>query len=252
MIKRLVDSALYHGTRWVTPHVGARMARLAAGRRCISFSFDDFPRSAARLGAEVVEAQGVHATYYVAMGLMTEQTSAKDAFTREDLLKVSAGGHELGCHSHSHLDLMTSRMQTIDEDLDRNQASFAGLQPGRPLSHFAYPYGRLRPSLKARLGERFASMRSIFPGLHRDRVDLNLLKGNKLYSSGGHVDQALRLIDQVAQGGGWLILYSHDVSDRPTGFGVTPRDLERVLRASAAAGAEVLPIGAVVATLLPF
>lgn len=251
MLKRLVDSALYHGTRWVAPRVSPRLARLAPGRRCVSFSFDDFPRSAARLGAEVVEVQGARATYYVAMGLITDETSAEAAFTREDLLQVSARGHELGCHSYSHLDLMTARTRRIHEDLDLNAAAFSALVPGKPLAHFAYPYGRLRPSQKAKLGQRFQSMRSIFPGLHRDRVDLNLLKGNKLYSSGGHIDRALRLVDQLAESGGWLILYSHDVSDHPTEFGVTPRDLERLLHASASAGAEVLPVGAVVSSLLP-
>ena len=93
-------------------------------------------------------------------------------------------------------------------------------------------------------------MRSIFPGLHRGHVDLNLLKGNKLYSSAGHIERALRLVDQLGEGGGWLIFYSHDVSDHPTEHGVTPRDLERLLQASASVGAEILPVGAVVSSLL--
>ena len=245
MLRRLIDSALFHGSRWVAPRVSPRLARLAPGRRWVSICFDDFPRSAARLGAEVVEAQGARATYYVAMGLI----GGEDSFTRDDLLRLSARGHEVGCHSYSHLDLLTARTRTIETDLALNAAAWASLAPGKPLRHFAYPYGRLRPSQKARLGQRFLSMRSIFPGLHRDRVDLNLLHGNKLYSEGGHVDRALRLIDQLAGGGGWLILFTHDVSDHPTRFGVTPRDLERVLRASASAGAELLPVGAAVASL---
>src|SRR5262245_52879038 len=69
LIKRLVDSALYHGTRWVAPQVGARVARWPEGRKVVSFTFDDFPRSAARVGAEVVEAHAARATYYVSMGL---------------------------------------------------------------------------------------------------------------------------------------------------------------------------------------
>ena len=183
------------------------------------------------------------------MGLITEARAAKAEFTREDLLEVSARGHELGCHSHSHLDLMTARTRRMNADLDQNVAAFSALVPGTRLSHFAYPYGRLRPSQKAKLQTRFASMRSIFPGLHRGQVDLNLLKGNKLYSGGGHVERALRLMDQLADSGGWLILYSHDVSDHPTEFGVTPGDLERLLRASVKAGAEILPVGAVVSSL---
>ena len=249
--KRLVDSALYHSSRWIIPRVSPRIARLAPGRRYVSFSFDDFPRSAARVGAAVIEAQGARATYSVAMGLMTGTASAETAFTRDDLLQLNAQGHELGCHTYSHLDLLTAGTRRIQHDIDRNAAAFTGVLPDKQFAHFAYPYGRLRPSHKAELGRRFHSMRSIFPGLHRDRVDLNLLKGNKLYSAGGHIDRALRLVDQLAEHGGWLILYTHDVSDHPTEHGVTPRDLERLLRASASAGAEILPVGTVVASLLP-
>lgn len=248
MFKRLVDSALYHGTRVLTPRVSPRFARLAAGRKVVSFSFDDFPRSAARAGAQVMESQNARATYYVAMGLMTGNGPE---FTREDLQHVSDHGHELGCHSHSHLDLMTAPRRAVEKDLDANAAAFEAALPGKSLAHFAYPYGRLRPEQKAQLAGRFASMRSIFPGLHRGKVDLSLLKGNKLYSRGKHLDRALQLIDRLAGKGGWLILYAHDVSENPTEFGVTPKDLERILRVTASIGAEISTVGAVVSSLQP-
>jgi len=248
LLKRLVDSALYHGTRVLTPRVSPRFARLASGRKVVSFSFDDFPRSAALAGAQVMESQNTRATYYVAMGLMTANGPG---FTREDLQHVSDHGHELGCHSHSHLDLMTASRRTVEGDLDQNAQAFEAALPGKQLAHFAYPYGRLRPEQKAQLAGRFASMRSIFPGLHRGKVDLSLLKGNKLYSRGKHLDRALRLLDTLAGNGGWLILYSHDVSESPTEFGVTPKDLERLLRVTASVGAEIAPVGTVVASLLP-
>ena len=49
---------------------------------------------------------------------------------------------------------------------------------------------------------------------------------------------------EAAQRRGWLTAYGHDVSDRPTDYGCTLDDLDRVLRLAKAAGLVVLPVGA--------
>jgi hypothetical protein len=49
---------------------------------------------------------------------------------------------------------------------------------------------------------------------------------------------------EAAASKGWLTAYGHDVSDRPTDYGCTPEDLDRVLRLATAAGLEILPVGA--------
>ena len=45
-----------------------------------------------------------------------------------------------------------------------------------------------------------------------------------------------------AAGGGWLIFFSHDVSDDPSPYGCTPVMLEHALATLAAAGIAALPV----------
>jgi hypothetical protein len=59
------------------------------------------------------------------------------------------------------------------------------------------------------------------------------------------------MIDDAARRGAWLILYTHDVAERPSPFGCSPGELERVLRRAQAAGMAMLPVGAMVERLEP-
>lgn len=249
LARRVVDSAIYHATRLVAPRVRPHLAPLLADERYVSFSFDDMPRSATTAGARILEDHGVRGTYYAAMSFLRESPGADEGFSREDLLRITAAGHELGCHTYSHLDCLPARAPHILADVARNAAAVRAAVPGVELTSFAFPFGRLMPFHKDLLGARFSSLRSIFPGIHQQSVDLRLLYGNKLYSGGAFVDVALSLIDRVGREGGWAVFFTHDVSDFPTPFGTTPHDLERVVRHALQRDTKVLPVGEIVAQM---
>ena len=59
----------------------------------VSFSFDDFPRSAAREGARVLREFGVKGTYFVAGARAGRHLDDVDQFTKDDLLAVADAGH---------------------------------------------------------------------------------------------------------------------------------------------------------------
>ncbi len=242
MLSRFLDSAVYHGTRIVAPRLAARPAVLPDGAAIVSFSFDDFPDSAATRGAPILEDLGVRATFYVAMRL----SGVADGFAPAHLERLVSAGHEIGCHTHQHLDCFKADDASVLEDVVRNSEEMRNVLPGVELRQFAFPYGRFRPSHKALLGRRFDSLRSIFPGVHRSTVDLHMLRANKLLSEGGFADQALSLIHEVADRGGWVVFFTHDVSDTPTPFGTRPVDLARAVTRALDLGLEVLPVGEVV------
>jgi hypothetical protein len=56
-----------------------------------------------------------------------------------------------------------------------------------------------------------------------------------------------RLIDRACKIGGWLIFYTHDVTETPSRFGCTPRQWESVV--AYAAERAVLPVCDVLAKL---
>jgi hypothetical protein len=51
----------------------------------VTFSFDDFPRSALTTGADIIEKCGGRATYYVSMGLMGQRNDLGEQFESADL-----------------------------------------------------------------------------------------------------------------------------------------------------------------------
>ncbi len=247
MFSRLLDSAIYHGTRLVAPRLASHPVPLPLGAAYVSFTFDDFPASAAAQGAPILERHGVRGTFYVAMAL----SGADDGFSPEQLERLYDAGHEIGCHTHRHMDCFAADDARVLDDVVRNAEAMERVLPGARPRQFAFPYGRFRPSHKALLGHRFDSLRSIFPGVHRDEADLHMLLANKLFSADGSADRALSLIHNVAERGGWLVLFTHDVSDAPTPYGVRPAELDCAVARAVDLGLDVLPVGEVVRRLQP-
>src|SRR2546425_8888876 len=68
----------------------------------ISFTFDDFPRSALQLGGAILKRFGLTGTYYTSFGLMGKRAPAGTMFLPEDLEALFEQGHELGCHTYDH------------------------------------------------------------------------------------------------------------------------------------------------------
>jgi len=68
----------------------------------ISFTFDDFPRSALLTGGAILSRYGVRGSYYASLGLMGKQAPTGTIFVAEDLQRLLAQGHELGCHTFDH------------------------------------------------------------------------------------------------------------------------------------------------------
>ena len=51
----------------------------------ISFTFDDFPRSALLNAGAILRERGVAGTYYASFGIMGRKTTTAELFTRDDL-----------------------------------------------------------------------------------------------------------------------------------------------------------------------
>src|SRR5690349_9535784 len=106
----------------------------------ISFTFDDFPRSAAVVGSAILNSFGLHGTYYAALGLFGKETEVGTICTMDDLEILLGQGHEVGCHTMDHL--LSSEVAV--SDLVRNCAKNrheASKRFGDCLRNFAFPQG---------------------------------------------------------------------------------------------------------------
>src|ERR1700722_2095292 len=68
----------------------------------ISFTFDDFPRTALLAGGAILKQFELRATYYTALGLLGKDSPSGPIAVADDLRRALEEGNELGCHTFAH------------------------------------------------------------------------------------------------------------------------------------------------------
>jgi len=220
--------------------VERRPARLATTRPMISFTFDDAPASAVLEGAARLEAHGARGTYFISGGLAGHNGPMSRYASREEIVAAAAQGHDIACHSYSHLDCGAADSEAVAADAARNQATFADW--GLPhASSFAYPYGDVSLASKQALAPRYGLLRALHHGLIEPGSDLNQAPAVGIEGPEGEAG-ALRWIDRAADRRVWLILYTHDVAPAPSPWGCTPAALDRLISAARNSGFDIVTV----------
>ncbi|MGD9965050.1 MAG: polysaccharide deacetylase family protein [Hyphomonadaceae bacterium] len=220
----------------------ARPVELGFDEPILSITFDDFPASAADAGVRALDRHGAKGTFYVSASLEGADGPCGRNFSAQDVARLAAHGHEIGCHSMQHADCAQRDIFTNLEDLARNRDRLIAMGAPAPRSH-AYPYGETSIELKDNLPPRFTSARGILPGLNVGRADLAQLNAYPLFGAGGleRIHDALRA---GAKRKAWVIAFTHDVSDDPSPYGTRSVDLDELLRAAHSQGFVILPVTA--------
>ena len=100
-----------------------RQHRMRNTRPMISFTFDDFPRSALFTAGAILEKHDISGTYYTSFGLMGQVAPTGEIFHSGDVPLVLQRGHELGCHTYAHSHAYDTAPGTFEESIVRNQAA---------------------------------------------------------------------------------------------------------------------------------
>jgi len=209
----------------------------------ISFTFDDFPRSAYQAGGAILKTYGFRGTYYAALGLMGTHAPVGEIFSREDLNGVVADGHELGCHTFAHCHSWNTAPNVFERSIVENERHLHELLPDASFKTFAYPIAGPRPHTKRRAAKHFPCCRFGGQTYNAGVTDRNLLSAYFLEQGRHDPDSVKRMIDRNSDAGGWLIFATHDVCDTPTRFGCSPMFFEDIVRHASRSGATVLPAG---------
>jgi peptidoglycan/xylan/chitin deacetylase (PgdA/CDA1 family) len=217
----------------------------------VTFTFDDFPRSALTVGGSILESFAVRATYYISMGLMNAENPLGQQFSREDLDSLVERGHEAAIHGFDHLSARETSGERFIADVLRCETTLHQSFPAGASSNFAYPYGHTTLSLKRRLGPQMSSSRGVIAGLNGPEADLNLLRANLLCGDVDEFEPVRQLMIENAARNSWLIFFSHDVDDDPSPYGCTPALLRQTVRFAVEQGASVLTVAEVVSALSP-
>ena len=233
------------------PPLQRRMAQCFGQRQCrmklespvVSFTFDDFPRSALINGGAILRERGFSGTYCGSFGLMGKKAPTGDIFTREDLDELVRQGHELACHTFDHYDSWKTNPDEFEASIARNRKAVAEQVPALRLRTFSYPISWPRPETKRRVAAHFACARGGGQTFNVGLVDLNYMKAFFIEQSRDNFDAIRQTIDANARANGWLIFATHDVCDAPTRFGCTPVLFERIVEYATKSPAVVLAVG---------
>jgi len=246
--------------RLLAPEASKALFRERLGLRfafsVVSFTFDDFPKSAFFEAGSILTRYGVLGTYYTSLGLMGKQSRLGTMYELEDLTELVHLGHELGCHTFGHCHSWNTPPNVYEREILKNQQTLAQVLPGASFQTFAYPHSAPRPAVKRVAARYFRCCRGggLRAGryLHRHAAggqtfnlgvtDLNYLCSFFLEQSRDNPNAVKSMIDQNARARGWLIFATHDVCSDPSPFGCTPDFFEQVVQWSLESGARILPV----------
>jgi hypothetical protein len=159
----------------------------------VSFTFDDVPKSAATVGAPILEAYNARGTFYVAGGLVDRWSGHWIGASPDEIGGLHRSGYELACHTFSHRQAIDLDAAAMAAEMEKNRSYFLTLDPSIRMENFAYPYGLGSLSRKRQLSKIFRSSRGILPGVNSGAVDLHYLRAMPLvdlHVDAGGIDRA--------------------------------------------------------------
>ncbi len=232
---------MQRANNFATRHLPLKLARCQLSRPVASLTFDDFPKSAWTVAGSILARYGARATYYAAGRFCGIAEDGLDYYDASDLTALAAAGHEVGAHSYAHQRAPTLTPKALAADAALNAEVLAPLLD-QAMCSYAYPYGEVSPQAKAAMGGRFATARGIRPGVNAGMIDLAQLRAVPLEHRRWVPEEIDAAVAQGVARTGWVIFFTHDVSEHPSPFGCTPAMLEYTLDRLAEAGVETIPI----------
>ncbi|HEU5047984.1 MAG TPA: polysaccharide deacetylase family protein [Rickettsiales bacterium] len=207
-------------------HFSKSMRSIPQDFRCVSICFDDFPETAAIAGAAALEEAGAKGTFYTCFGQLGENSPGGVLATAEQVTDLAKRGHEIGCHTYDHINCSFESTRRVTASCERNIEAAAA--HNLKLANFSYPQWGMSLGAKKLVQQHYDSARSGIQGINAGESDLYCLKSVPLYER--NRETVRNLIDQVATHGGWLIIYTHDVSNTPSEHGISPASFKGIIR----------------------
>lgn len=206
----------------------------------ICFTFDDFPKSAADTGAEILDEVGAKGCFYACTGMAGTTGTIGELFDERDLAALTAAGHEIGAHTETHIDCARASSDDVIADIDANLDRLVQMGLQQPVTQFAWPYGETSASLKPQLLGKFDAVRGILPGANNKGADLMQLSALELDADEASIARAATAIEAASSDPTWLFVFTHDVRDKPSPWGTTPAHLRRLVRLARDTGAHLV------------
>ncbi len=211
----------------------------------VSFTFDDAPLSAFTNGGKILEEHGCRGTYYISSGLIGTSNETGDIAGLKTITEFHSRGHEIANHTEFHVKCRDFSPFRMARSIRQNKRKLAGIMS----DNFSYPYGSVDTASRCVTRLCTSSARGVGHGMNRNFLDLAYLNAARVYNRYG-IEKCLDLIEKCSLQGGWLIFYTHDVSDEPSDYGCTPGQLMELLQSVSSKGLPVLTVQEAMNTIL--
>jgi peptidoglycan/xylan/chitin deacetylase (PgdA/CDA1 family) len=238
MLQPLLDGVLRKAARLYC----SKPFVLRGGGPLVSFTFDDVPDSACTNGAAILERAGVRGTFYIAAGTCGHHDAEWRVIERDQVRMLHDRGHEIGCHTFAHVAVDELDAQAMARECAQNRDVLREICVDLEVTNFAYPFGRASLPRKLQLGKRFDTCRGIYEGINAGTIDLAMLRVIELYDRTLTPEKLRGVLRETRERRGWLIFYTHDVAERPSWIGASPRLLRATIAAVQADGMRILPV----------
>lgn len=239
---------------WVARLQAHLMRRLApktlhvtGERPVISFTFDDVPDSTLHYGAAILEKYGLHGTFYIAGNLTGTSETSRQLINENGIRELADRGHEIGCHTYTHPNIAALSGTRLQDDIDRNRSFLKRILGARSAGrtekfNFAYPYNAVSYFAYRRLAKNYRTCRAGENLINRGATCPQMLFGMEIGQPEQRSAELTREIDAVKQQPGWLIFFTHDISDTPTPYGCTPATFEQLVQYAVQSGCAILTV----------
>jgi peptidoglycan/xylan/chitin deacetylase (PgdA/CDA1 family) len=177
----------------------------------VTFTFDDVPKSVARVGLPILQKYRYPATVFVE----TRNTDGNypDYMNWDDVKKVADAGWEVGAHTHTHPHLTKLTDEEILEDLFTSAQKLA--EHGYAPTDFASPYGDLDDRVLAIIKRHYASQRDAWPaGVNELPLKDPYHIASYEVNNDTNWSTLSSLLDDLQTKGGWLVLQVHEVTPK--------------------------------------
>src|SRR3979411_1004447 len=121
-------------------HLRAAPFRLRNTSPMVSFTFDDVPKSAATVGAPILEEYDARGTFYVSGGLVDQWSGHWTGASADELVGLHPRGHDLACHTFSHTRSIDLDAAAMTAEMENNRRYLLALDPSIKIEHFASHY----------------------------------------------------------------------------------------------------------------
>ena len=238
MFQPLLNGVLRKAAR----HHCSKPFALRHGAPLVSFTFDDVPDSAETNGAAILQSAGARGTFYIAGGICGQRDTHWRVIDRDRVRALHDCGHEIGCHTFSHVPVDQLDARAMDEECGQNRDVLREICGDLEPTNFAYPFGRGSLPRKLQLQRRFDTCRGIYQGINTGTIDLAMLRVIELYDRTLTAEKLRRVLREVRERHGWLIFYTHDVAESPSWIGCSPQFMRATVKAVQAEGIAVMPV----------